>query len=66
MSGICQKILGMPKSNNAFPWVSAHISGFNIGAPNEYACNILQWSYRILRAITAIQEINALREAYSY
>ena len=30
-----------------FQWVSAHTSGFNIGAPTEYAIN----------------EINALREA---
>ena len=40
------------KSDNAFPWVSAHISGFNIGAPIGYK----------LRAIPAIHEINALRE----
>ncbi len=36
------------KGNNAFQWVSAHISGFNIGAPIEYA----------------IHEINALREVF--
>ena len=48
-----------------FQWVSAHISGFNIGAHIEYAHNILHmmtWSYHILRAIPAINEINALRE----
>ena len=28
------------KSDNAFPWISAHISGFNIGAPIKYANSI--------------------------
>ena len=31
----------MTKSDNAFPWVSAHISGSNIGAPIEYVHSIL-------------------------
>ncbi len=39
-----------------FQWESAHISGFNIGAPIEYAHNL------ILRAIPTIHEINFLRE----
>ncbi len=35
------------KSDNAFPWVSAHISGFNIGAPIEYAHSIYMWRYGV-------------------
>ncbi len=49
-------------------WVSPHISGSNIGAPIEFAHNILYMSVvtelpynLILRA--AIHKINALREA---
>ncbi len=49
-----------------FQWVSAHISGFNIGAPTEYAHSILHVSdhlppYVMTWAIPAIHEINALR-----
>ncbi len=41
------------KSNNAFPWVSVHISCFNIGVPIAYA--------HILRSIPAIHLMNTLR-----
>ncbi len=56
------KVLGYTRSDNAFLWVSAHISSFNIGAPIEYAHSILHVSYLILRAIPAIHEIDVLRE----
>ncbi len=45
------------KSDNAFPWVSAHISGFNIVAPIEHAYSILHVSDL---CNNLIEEINAL------
>ncbi len=52
----------LEKSDNAFPWVSANISGFKIESPIEYAHRFLHVSYLILRAVPAIHEVNALRE----
>ena len=37
-------IIRISKSDNAFPWLSAHISIFTIGAPTEYAHSTLHVS----------------------
>ncbi len=41
---LMKAIISWRKSDNDFPWVSAHVTGFNIGAPTECASNILHAS----------------------